>query len=108
MENIHLLNMASNLKWTKSGPLPTTEDVVLFVAMESTGGSKKDGVWRLGRVLNVTDRRVKIEQVLRSGTKTVLERNHSDVSVIVGVEEFAVNTQSFYDRLMAATKVSPT
>ena len=50
MENIHLLNKASTLKWTKSSPLPIIGDVVLFVATEteSTGGSKKDGVWRLG------------------------------------------------------------
>ena len=108
MENIHLLNMASTLKWTKSSPLPTIGDVVLFVATESTGGSKKDGVWRLVRVLSVTDRRVKIEQVLKSGTKIVLERNPLDVSVIVGVDALAVNTQGYFDRLMAATKVSPT
>ena len=108
MENIHLLNMASTLKWTKSSPLPTTGDVVLLVATESTGGSKKDGVWRLGQVLSVTERRVKNEQVLRSGTKTVLEMNPRDVSVIVGVEELAVNTQGYFERLMAATKVSPT
>ena len=74
MENIHLLNMPSTIKWTKSSPLPTTGDVVLFVATESTGGSKKDGVWRLGRILSITGRRLQIEQVLKSGTKTTLER----------------------------------
>ena len=89
MENIHLLNMASTLKWTKSSPQPIIGDVVLFVATESTGGSKKDGVWRLERVLTVKDRRVKIEQVLKSGTKTVLKRNPRDVSVIVGVDKLA-------------------
>ena len=62
----------------------------------------------MGRVLSVTERRVKIEQVLKSGTKTVLERNPRDVSVIVGVEELTVNTQDYFNRLMAATKVSPT
>ena len=97
MENIHLLNTASTLKWTKSGPPPAIGDVVLFIATESAGGSKKDGVWRLGRVVAVTDRRVRIEQVLKSGTKTILERNPRDVSVIVGVDELAVNTQDYFD-----------
>ena len=105
--NIHLLNTASTLKWTKSGPLPVVGDVVLFVATESAGGSKKDGVWRLGRVVTVTDRRIKIEQVLKSGTKTVLERNPRAVSVIAGVEEVAVNSQDYFDRLVASSSKSP-
>ena len=87
MENNYLLNTASTLKWTKSGPLRVVGDVVLFIATESAGGSKKDGVWRLGRGVAV-----KIEQVLKSGTKTVLERNPRDVSVIAGVEEVSVNS----------------
>ena len=33
MENIHLLNMASTLKWTKSGPLPVIGDVVLSLPL---------------------------------------------------------------------------
>ena len=107
MENIHLLNTASTLKWTKSGPLPVVGDIVLFVAMESAGGSKKDGVWRLGRVVAVTDRRVNIKQVLKSGTKTVLERNPRDVSIIAGVDELAVNTQDYFDRLVASSSKSP-
>ena len=85
MENVHLLNTASTLKWTKSATLPVVGYVVLFVATESAGGSKKDGVWKLGRVVTVTERRIKIEQVLKSGTKTVLERNPRDVSVIAGI-----------------------
>ena len=44
LENVHLLNTASTLNWTKSAPLPVIGDVVLFVATESAGGSKKDGV----------------------------------------------------------------
>ena len=64
-------------------------------------------MWRLGRVVAVTDRRVKIEQVLKSGTKAVLERNPRDVSVIAGVEELAVNTQDYFDRLVASSSKSP-
>ena len=92
--------MPSTIKWTKSSPLPTTGDVVLFVATESTVGSKKDGVWRLGRILSITGRRLQIEQVLKSGTKTTLERNPWDVSVIVGADELAVNTQAYFDSLV--------
>ena len=107
MENIHLLNTASTLKWTKSAPLPVIGDVVLFVATESAGGSKKDGVWKIGRVVSVKERRVMIEQVLKSGTKTVLERNPRDVSVIAGVEEVSINSQDYFNRLLGATSKSP-
>ena len=106
-ENIHLLNTASTLKWTKSGPPPAIGDIVLFVATESAGGSKKDGVWRLGRVVAVTDRRIRIEQVLKSGTKTILEGNPRNVSVIAGVDEIAVNTQDYFDRIVAAASKPP-
>ena len=64
-------------------------------------------MWRLGRVVSVTDRRIKIGQVLKSGTKTVLERNPRDVSVIAGVEEVAVNSQDYFDRLVASSSKSP-
>ena len=103
-----MLNTASTLKWTKSGPLPVIGDVVLFVATESAGGPKKDGVWRLGRVVTVTDRRIKIEQVLKSGAKTVLERNPRDVSVVAGVEEVAVYSQDYFNRLVALSSKSLT
>ena len=107
MENVHLLNTASTLKWTKSAPLPVVGDVVLFVATESSGGSKKDGVWKLGRVVAVTERRIKIEQVLKSGTKTVLERNPRDVSVIAGVDEVSVNSQDYFKRLLGSSSKFP-
>ena len=69
-------------------------------------------MWRLGRVLSATNRRVQIEQVLKSGTKTVLERNPRDVSRIVGVDEYATNSREYFARLMGAdgvpaTKVPP-
>ena len=98
LENVHLLNMAP-IKWTKSDPLPEEGDVVLFVTTENPSRSEKDGVWRLGRVLSVTPRRVKIEQVLKSGTKTMLERNPRDVSIVVGVEELAVNTRAYFSMI---------
>ena len=63
-------------------------------------------MWRLGRVVAVTDRRVRIEQVLKSGTKTILERNPRDVSIIAGVDELAVNTQDYFDKIVAATSKS--
>ena len=71
MDNIHLLNIAT-LRWGKSDPPLVTGDVVLFIVTENPSGSKKDRVWGLGRVLSATDRKVRIEQVLKSRTKTVL------------------------------------
>ena len=55
----------------------------------------------------VTERRIKIEQVLKSGTKTVLERNPRDVSVIAGVEEVSVNSQDYFNRLLGSSSKSP-
>ena len=98
MENIHLLNMAPH-EWTKSDPLPIEGDVPMFVATENPTGSKKDGVWRLGRVLSVTPKRVKIEQVLKSGTKTILDKNPRDVSIIVGVEDLTINTRAYFSAI---------
>ena len=103
IENIHLLNAPCD-KWTGSGPPLVEGDVVLFIALETTTGSKKDGVWRLGRVLSVTDRRVQIDEVLKSGTKTILERNPRDISLVISADEYAVNTRAYFSRLEEAKK----
>ena len=55
----------------------------------------------------VTERRIKIEQVLKSGTKTVLERNPRDVSIIAGIEEVSVNSQDYFSRLLGSSSKSP-
>ena len=47
---------------------------------------------------------MKIEQVLRSGTKTVLERNPRDVSVILDVESLAITTQDYFSKLLEAER----
>lgn len=52
----------------------------------------------MGRVLSATDRRVKIEQVHKLGMQTVLERNPQDISVVVSVDELAVNCQAYFSR----------
>ena len=64
-------------------------------------------MWRLGQVVTVTVRGIKIEQVLKSGTKTVLEQDPCDVSVIAGVEEVAVTFHDYFDRMMGSTSKSP-
>lgn len=74
LDNIHLLNMAPD-KWRKSDPPLVADDIVLFIVTENPSGSKRNGVSRLGKVLSATDRKVRIEQILKSGIKTVLERN---------------------------------
>ena len=103
IENIHLLN-ATPGKWRRSDPSLNPGDIVLFVVLESASGSKRSGTWRLGRVLTATDRKVRIEQVLKSGTKTVLERNPRDVSVIVGADTLAVNTCDYFSKLLEAER----
>ena len=103
LENIHLLNTPEG-KWTKSSTPLNPGDVVLFVVLESASRSKKAGTWRLGRVLSATDRKVKIEQVLRSWTKTLLERNPKDVSVIIDAESLAITTQDYFSKLLEAER----
>ena len=93
-------------KWGKSDPLLVPRDVVLFVTLECTGRFKKDGEWRMGRVLSAIDRRVKIKQVLKSGTKTLLARNPREVSVVVSVDEFAINSRAYFSSLTGAEKNS--
>ena len=78
--------------------------MVLFVVLESASGSKRDGTWRLGRVLSATDRKVMIEQVLRSGTKTILERNPRLVSAIVDVDSLAITTRDYFSKLLEAER----
>ena len=91
-------------KWRKSTPPLNPGDVVLFVVLESASRSRKNGTWRKGKVLTATDRRVRIEQVLKSGTKTVLERNPRDVSVIVGANTLAINTRDYFSKLLEAER----
>ena len=55
-------------------------------------------------VLSVIGRRVRIEQVLKSGTKTVLERNPWDVSVVLRMDKLAVNTRAYCSSLIGAEK----
>ena len=105
IENIHLLNATSS-KWTKSDPPLNPGDVVLFVVQETASGSKRNGVGRLGKVLTATNRKISIEQVWKSGTKTVLERNLRDVFVVVGVEELAIHTTKYFSKLLE-TESSP-
>ena len=57
-------------KWREFYPPVVPGDVVLFTNLEGTTRSKKEKEWILGRMLSATDKRVKIEQVL----KTVMER----------------------------------
>ena len=47
---------------------------------------------------------MKIEQVLRSGTKTVLERNSRDVSMIVDAESLPITTQDYFSKLLEAER----
>ena len=55
-------------------------------------------------LLSVTDRKVRIELVLRSGTKTILERNPRDVSAIVNVDSLAITTRDYFSKLLEAKK----
>ena len=84
----------------KSGRLPQTNDIVLFMFTDS-GYSKKSVVWKLGEVVSSTTRSTYICYVSKpmiSGPSqlAVIRRNPKDVSVIYAANEFHVNTPEHY------------
>ena len=99
ISNIHQLMMIPN-KWLKTGRLPTVDDIVLFIFTDSNF-SKQSIVWKLGRVIQATERKIKISYASRSskiGSVTMLsvDRNPRDVSLIYAANEFLLNTPEHY------------
>ena len=99
IDNIHLLNLKP-LKWDKSSRLPIKDDIVLFTWTDS-GYSKDHRTWKLGRVIESTDRKVTIsyagknDRLVDTDLKT-LERNPRDVSIIFSVDDFLINTSEHF------------
>ena len=64
--------------------------------------SKELIVWKLGKVIEVEDRRVKISFVSRipkigNAIKSELFRNFRDVSIIYSVDELLINTEEHFN-----------
>ena len=84
-------------KWNKNGWQPIVDDIVLFVFSESSH-SKHGNVWKLGKVLSCSDRKVEMLYVSKisktgSATKSKLFRSVRDVKIIFSVESF-LSTQT--------------
>ena len=67
IDNVQLLNLHPN-KWLKSGRLPVSGDIVLFVF--SDGNCAKESIcWKLGKVVNVTGTKVTLKYSIKAKTE---------------------------------------
>ena len=103
IDSIHQLLIRPS-KWEKTGRLPQTNDIVLFMFTDS-GYSKKSVVWKLGRVVASTTRSTSISYVSKPmitgpSPLAVIRRNPRDVSVIYAADEFHVNTPEHYAQVV--------
>ena len=102
IDNIHFLTLKPDI-WRNSSRLPIIDDIVVFVYNDS-GQGKESVSWKLGRVVNVKDRKVSISFLGGEGSTPnrrlhTLERSIRDVSIIFSVDEFMINTVDHYKEL---------
>ena len=71
--------------------------MVMVVTLKGLASSKQDADWKIGRIVEVMSRKVKIG-------KTVLERNPCDVSVLVSDDKLAINSTDYLSNLMTLEK----
>ena len=103
IDNIHNLAMKPN-KWNNNSRMPIVEDIVLFVYTDA-GYSKENISWKLGRVIEVSERKVKLiflSKTSKSGKPIMhqLERNPRDVSILFSVGDFSINTQDHFNHVI--------
>ena len=100
IDNIHNLGIRPN-KWATNSRMPVIEDIVLFVFTDA-GYSKENVSWKLGRVIEVSKRKVRITFFSKPSStgKSImhqLERNPRDVSNLFSAGDFAINTKDHYN-----------
>ena len=100
LDNIHML-MLKPSKFLNSSDPPVVNSIVLFTMFDGLY-SKELIVWKLGKVIEVEDRRVKISFVSRipkigNAIKSKLFRNFRDVSIIYSVDELLINTEEHFN-----------
>ena len=103
IDNIHNLAMRPN-KWNVNSRSPIVEDIVLFTYTDG-GYSKENVVWKLGRVIEVSKRKVRItflSKTSKSGKCIMhqLDRNPRDISIIFSTGDFAINTQDHHNHVI--------
>ena len=103
IDNIHNLSVKPP-KWSVNSRKPVHNDIVLFTFNDS-GYSKGSITWKLGRIVEASDRKVRITYAgkpNKSGiTKMItLERNPRDVSILFSVGDFTINTQDHFNNVV--------
>ena len=102
MDNIHEL-MVKPDKWDITGIQPKLDDIVMFIFNDS-GYSKKQRVWKLGRVTQVQPRKITIEYVSKvsiQGISTLgsVSRSPRDISILFSTDELFINTPEHFKKL---------
>ena len=107
VERVHQLSLKPN-KWNeKDSRKPRVDDIVLFVYVEDAKG--KD--WKLGRIIEVQERRVKVLYSKRNHKDDmpvlkIIERSHRDISILLSQDELAVNSENYRKKEFISDKIS--
>jgi len=99
LDNIHML-MLKPSKFLVSSDPPTEHSIVLFTLLDGLY-SKEQIVWKLGKVIEVDSRRVKISYISRipkigSPIKSEVYRNFREISLIYSVDDIFINTREHF------------
>ena len=95
IDNVHLLNLRPN-KWLKSGRLPLSGDIVLFVFND--GNCAKESIcWKLGKVVDVLGTKVTLRYSIRTKAEQTLVRSVRDISIVYSVGEMLRNTVDHFN-----------
>ena len=104
IDNVHLLNLRPN-KWLKSGRLPVSGDIVLFVFND--GNCAKESIcWKLGKVVDVTGTKVTLKYSIRAKTEQILVRSVRDISIVYSVGEMLSNTVDHFNECVKSSQLS--
>ena len=102
VDRIHYFNYRPS-KWLYSSEIPPkVDDIVLFV-MED-GKVSADSDWKLGRIVQVSDRKVRVMYPSKKTpdhiiTWKFLDRNWRDISIIVAENELYLNSSDYFDSI---------
>ena len=103
IDNIHNLALRPN-KWNVNSRFPLLEDIVLFTYTDGNY-SKESITWKLGRVVEVSKRKVKITFLSKTSKagKFIMhqvDRNPRDISIIFLTGDFAINSQDHHNHVI--------
>ena len=102
VDRIHYFNYRPK-KWLHSSDIPPkVDDIVLFI-MED-GKVSADNDWKLGRVIEVHDRKVRIMYPAKKTPNHIitwkfLDRNWRDISILVAENELYLNSNDYFNSI---------